>query len=107
MGRTSFFVSLLSVASCALGADWIGEEKAGYQCKCYSDNACWPKTADWSKLNATVGGSLQVALPPGAVCHTALSLNNGGNAPNATSISTYNEAACAEVQAKFLDEQFL
>ncbi|KAF2657495.1 FAD-binding domain-containing protein, partial [Lophiostoma macrostomum CBS 122681] len=102
MGRTSLFVSLLSVANCVLGAGWIGEVKqengVTYQCKCYSDNACWPTGADWTALNTTVQGALKVALPPGAVCHNSI-----GN----TSTSTYNAAACANVQANWLNEQWL
>lgn len=102
MGRASFFFSLLSVANCVLAADWIGEVKKDngvtYQCKCYSDNACWPTGAEWTALNTTVGGALQVAVPPGAVCHKSF-----GN----ISTSTYNSAACADVQSKWLNEQWL
>ncbi|KAF1953367.1 FAD/FMN-containing isoamyl alcohol oxidase-like protein MreA [Byssothecium circinans] len=100
MGRVPLFVALLSVAQCVVGGDWIGETKeyegATYQCKCYSDHACYPTAADWAKLNATVGGALQRALPPGAVCHNTL-----GN------VSTFSAAACAEYKAHFTDEQYL
>ncbi|KAF2019041.1 FAD/FMN-containing isoamyl alcohol oxidase-like protein MreA [Aaosphaeria arxii CBS 175.79] len=106
MGRVSFLVSLLSATTCALGAEWIGEVKGDYQCKCYSDNACWPKTADWSALNATVDGKLQVAIPPGAVCHKALENSAPGNQTNAA-IATYNQAACSQVQANWVNEQYL
>jgi hypothetical protein len=98
---TSLF-SLAAVANIVFGAEWIGEVKkqdnVTYQCKCYSDNACWPTTTEWSALNSTVGGALQVALPPGAVCH-----NKVAN----LSVSTYNAAACENVKANWLNEQFL
>lgn len=102
MGRASLFISLLSVVNCVVGAKWIGEVKkegnVTYQCKCYSDNACWPTGAEWTALNSTVGGALQLALPPGAVCH-----NKVGN----LSVSTFNAAACADVKANWVNEQYL
>jgi len=49
-------------------------------------------------LNTTVGGALQLALPPGAVCHNTVSN---------LSVSTYNAAACAEVKANWINEQYL
>jgi hypothetical protein len=98
----SSLLSLAAVANVVLGAKWIGEVKkqdgVTYQCKCYSDNACWPTTKEWSSLNTTVGGALQLALPPGAVCH-----NKIGN----LSVSTYNAAACENVKANWVNEQFL
>ena len=106
MGHSLLLGSLLSFASCILAANWIGEVKeengVTYQCKCYKDNACWPTTADWSALNATVQGALQVAIPPGAVCHNTFT-NEVGN----VSTSTYNAAACANVQANWINEQWL
>jgi hypothetical protein len=108
MGRTSSLLSLLLAANCALGQDfeatkkWKGETRiengVEYECKCYSDNACWPKEKDWSSLNKTVGGSLRVALPPGAVCYNSLQGVPG---------STYDAAACQEVQANWVNEQYL
>jgi len=102
MVRAFSFVSLLSVANCVIGANWIGEVKeqdgVTYQCKCYSDNACWPTNTEWATLNTTVGGALHLALPPGAVCH-----NTVGN----LSVSTYNAAACADVKANWVNEQYL
>jgi hypothetical protein len=105
-GPAAVFLSLLAVANCAPSFsprdDWLGEVRtengAEYQCKCYSDNACWPKTAEWTALNTTVGGNLKSAIPPAAVCHNSI-----GN----TSISVYNAAACANVQANWINEQFL
>lgn len=102
MARTSLLVAFLAAINCAVATEWKGEVKevdgVTYQCKCYSDNSCWPTTADWNALNTTVSGALQVALPPGAPCHR--------NFENST-ISTYNEAACAEVQANWVNEQWL
>ncbi|KAF2706589.1 FAD/FMN-containing isoamyl alcohol oxidase-like protein MreA, partial [Pleomassaria siparia CBS 279.74] len=102
MVRSLVFISILSAANCVLGTKWIGEVKeqngVTYQCKCYSDNACWPTGVEWEGLNTTVGGALQLALPPGAVCHSKV-----GN----LSVPTYNAAACANVQANWVNEQFL
>jgi hypothetical protein len=102
MGRLSLALSLLLASNSVLAAKWIGEVKkvngAEYQCKCYSDNSCWPTTKDWEKLNKTVDGTLQLAIPPGAVCHTTF-----GNA----SVSTYDAGKCADTQANWLNEQWL
>lgn len=102
MARTSLFVALLAAFSGAATAKWLGEikkvEGITYQCKCYSDNSCWPTTADWNGLNKTVDGALQVAIPPGAACHRKFE--------NST-IGTFNEAACAEVMDNWVNEQWL
>ena len=120
MGRFSLFASLLLATNGVLGAKWIGEVKkvdgVDYQCellpflllprinadhcilgKCYSDNACWPTNADWAKLNQTVSGALQLAIPPGAVCYK--------NFENGTSV--YDAAKCADTQANWGNEQWL
>ncbi|KAH7080564.1 hypothetical protein BKA63DRAFT_563244 [Paraphoma chrysanthemicola] len=107
MGRFSLIAPVLLaangalVASQDLAAKWIGETKkvdgVNYQCKCYSDNSCWPTNKDWENLNKTVGGALQVAIPPGAVCHKEF-----GN-----SSSVYDAAKCADTQANWLNEQWL
>ncbi|KAF2200040.1 FAD-binding domain-containing protein, partial [Delitschia confertaspora ATCC 74209] len=105
MVGASTCLSLLAITGLASAAAtarprWKGEViRSGgttYECKCYSDNACWPSPNQWKALNATVGGTLQVALPPAAVCY-----NKVGN------LSTYNAAQCAEVTAKWADEQFI
>ncbi|KAF2856089.1 FAD/FMN-containing isoamyl alcohol oxidase-like protein MreA [Plenodomus tracheiphilus IPT5] len=102
MGRFSRFASLLLAADGVLGAKWIGEVKkvdgVVYQCKCYGDNACWPTNKDWDKLNKTVSGALQVAVPPGAVCHKSF-----GN----SSTNFYDAAKCADTQANWVNEQWL
>lgn len=86
----------------ALAVPWIGEiqrvDGIAYQCKCYSDNTCWPGSGDWEELNKTVDGTLQLAIPPGAVCHQAL-----GN----SSVNTYDPVKCADTQANWLNEQWL
>jgi hypothetical protein len=101
MGRFSLLAPVLLVANGALAHKWIGEVKnvdgVDYQCKCYSDNACWPTNKDWDKFNQTVGGALQLALPPGAVCHNAIG--------NITGV--YDAAKCTEVQANWANEQWL
>ncbi|KAF2866763.1 isoamyl alcohol oxidase [Massariosphaeria phaeospora] len=102
MVQPSFVFSVLSIVGCAVAASWIGETKevdgVAYQCKCYQDNACWPKGTDWTALNKTVGGALEIALPPAAACH-----NRVGN----LSTNVYNQQECAEVQSKWTDEQWL
>ncbi|CAO2650647.1 Nn.00g019390.m01.CDS01 [Neocucurbitaria sp. VM-36] len=102
MGRFSLFASLLLAADGVLSAKWIGEVKkvdgTEYQCKCYSDNACWPTTSDWDKLNKTVNGQLQLAIPPGAPCHSKLA--------NST-VNVYDPAKCADTQANWKNEQWL
>ncbi|TEB03994.1 FAD binding domain-containing protein [Coprinellus micaceus] len=42
-----------------------------------SGDKCWPAASTWSKLNATIGGNLQVALPPGASCYNSLKDEGG------------------------------
>jgi len=102
MGRASLLTILFAAVNCVAGAKWKGEIKKvngiTYQCKCYSDNACWPTTADWIALNKTVNGALQVAIPPGAACH---------NKFENSSVSAYSKAACGEVQANWSNEQWL
>jgi hypothetical protein len=101
MGRFSLLAPLLLASNSVLGAKWIGEVKkvdgVSYQCKCYSDNACWPTNKDWDKLNKTVSGTLQLAIPPGAVCHK--------NFDNSTSV--YDAVKCADTQANWANEQWL
>lgn len=117
MGRFSMFTSLLLAVNGVVAqgendfappgpagpasTKWIGEVKkvngVEYQCKCYSDNACWPTNNEWDKLNKTVSGALQIAIPPGAVCYKTF-----GN-----SSSVYNAAKCAETQANWGNEQWL
>lgn len=100
MGRLSVLAPALLAVNGVLGAKWIGETKkvdgVNYQCKCYSDNACWPKIKDWDRLNKTVDYTLRHAIPPGAVCHTTY-----GN-----SSSVYDAAKCTEVRANILKEQW-
>lgn len=102
MGRFSQLASLLLAANGVLSVKWIGEVKkvdgVEYQCKCYSDNACWPTTNDWETLNKTVSGALQVAIPPGAVCHKKF-----GN----TTLDVYDAAKCADTHANWYSEQWL
>ena len=52
------------------------------QCRCLPGDACWPSSATWNKLNATVGGRLVATVPIGSPCHDP----------------TYDEAACTALQ---------
>lgn len=106
MRRLSLFALLLvgvDQVVCASYTKWIGEIKKidgadyEYQCKCYSDHSCWPTGRDWDRLNKTVAGRLQVAIPPGAVCHRHFE--------NTTSV--YDAAKCADTQANWSSEQWM
>ncbi|KAJ2935615.1 hypothetical protein H1R20_g1478, partial [Candolleomyces eurysporus] len=66
-----------------------------YACKCYPGEKCYPAAAAWTRFNATVGGNLQVALPPGAPCYNALG-----------EIKTFDQARCNQVQTNWGDEQW-
>jgi hypothetical protein len=98
----SAFISLLAIVgttnAATVAAKWKGEViksgKATYQCKCYSDNNCWPAQGQWRALNNSVDGTLQIARPPASVCY-----NKVGE------LSTYDAAKCAEITAKWTDEQ--
>lgn len=106
MGRATLVLSLLAIANGVLGfpkdietrkrslGETRTENGVTYQCKCYQDNTCWPNAGQWRSLNATLGGQLQVALPPGAVCYK--------NGPG-----EYDAAECAETQANWANEQWL
>jgi len=56
-------------------------------CKCLPGDACWPSTAEWSQLNATVGGRLIATVPLGQVCHDP----------------SYNASVCNYVKAQWND----
>ncbi|KAL4778071.1 hypothetical protein BJX76DRAFT_344224 [Aspergillus varians] len=52
-------------------------------CHCLPGDSCWPSADQWHVLNSTVGGRLIATVPVGSPCHDP----------------TYNETACAELQA--------
>lgn len=66
-----------------------------YSCKCYPRDSCYPAANEWEKLNSTVGGCLQVALPPAAPCYASVA-----------GVSTFDANKCADVQANFTNEQW-
>ncbi|KAK3396897.1 hypothetical protein B0T20DRAFT_414736 [Sordaria brevicollis] len=70
-----------------------------YGCKCFPGRPCWPSANKWNSLNRTVDGTLRPIVPAGAVCH------NTFESPLGT-FQTYDQAACAEAQANFADEQW-
>lgn len=39
------------------------------ECRCFPGDPCWPTTADWAALNATVGGRLIATIPIASMCH--------------------------------------
>lgn len=67
-----------------------------YACKCYPGDQCYPDSATWSRFNESVGGNLQLAIPPGAPCFNTL----GGTIP------TFDVARCADAQSNWFDEQW-
>ncbi|KAK7970717.1 FAD binding domain-containing protein [Apiospora saccharicola] len=38
-------------------------------CKCFPGDSCWPESAEWNKLNTTIGGRLVQTVPLGTPCH--------------------------------------
>lgn len=44
-------------------------DTAGDNCRCFPGDQCWPSDAEWSSLNATVGGRLIATVPLGSPCH--------------------------------------
>ncbi|KAK7961132.1 FAD binding domain-containing protein [Apiospora saccharicola] len=59
----------LGTATAALSPLSSDRGQAASRCKCFPGDACWPSAADWSGLNATVGGRLIKTVPLGAPCH--------------------------------------
>ncbi|KAK4238283.1 hypothetical protein C8A03DRAFT_43975 [Achaetomium macrosporum] len=80
---------------------WVLSRDGGskYACKCYPGDYCWPNNGQWQKLNKTVGGNLQVFLPPGAPCYNTFKGPLGD-------AQTYNADKCATVTANWNNEQF-
>ena len=66
-----------------------------YQCKCYPGERCYPSPRLWKQLNSTVGGTLQLGLPPTSPCYRSVD-----------GIPTYDAAKCADVRRNILDEQW-
>ncbi|TKW48283.1 putative FAD-linked oxidoreductase, partial [Colletotrichum tanaceti] len=65
------------------------ERAAAGDCKCFPGDACWPATAQWDALNATVGGNLIATVPLGSPCHDP----------------TYDAAVCASLQSQWQDAE--
>ena len=85
-----------TLATASISIDSIASRNGQwYACKCYPGDRCFPSSTVWSRFNTTVGGNLQIALPPGAPCY-----NNLGD------LSTYDSAKCADVQANWSNEQW-
>ena len=95
---TSLAASSSSLSSSTSTTVTRGSQK--YTCKCYPGDSCWPSASTWSRFNNTVGGNLQLAIPPGASCYNKVT---GAGGPE---ISTYDGAKCAEVQNNWTKEQW-
>ncbi|KAK4152009.1 hypothetical protein C8A00DRAFT_35326 [Chaetomidium leptoderma] len=80
---------------------WVkrSDGSSNYACKCYPGDYCWPNHGQFQKLNNTVGGNLQVNIPPGAPCYNTFKGPLGD-------VQTYNEAECQKVTSNWYDEQF-
>ena len=65
-------------------------------CKCYEGDSCWPAESDWAALNETVGGALQVALPPGRFCYQSFEGQ-----------STYNSQQCNTAITNWADADWM
>ncbi|KAJ8133560.1 hypothetical protein O1611_g50 [Lasiodiplodia mahajangana] len=61
-------------------------------CKCVPSDPCWPSTAVWDSLNATVSGRLIRSIPPAAVCYP--------------SRPEYNQEACQDIIERWTTEGF-
>lgn len=89
-------VVLGGITNALVPTTWNGRS---YDCKCYPGDECWPRNEEWSALNATLDGNLAIHIPPGAVCHDTLQGPLGN-------ITTYNAAACSDVQKNFNSAQW-
>ncbi|RBR10787.1 uncharacterized protein FIESC28_09318 [Fusarium coffeatum] len=82
----SLFPALTVVGSFV--ASGLAEE----QCRCTTDDPCWPSTTKWNSLNSTLGGHLIKYIPPGAVCYSSH--------PN------YDRKACDKVIKEWPESKF-
>ncbi|KAF5313697.1 hypothetical protein D9611_010108 [Ephemerocybe angulata] len=92
-GDISFAESDIAVASSNIITKPGGQK---YACKTYPGDKSYPVASAWAHFNETVGGNLQVAIPPGAECYQTLD----------GVIQTFDAAKCAEVRANWADEQW-
>ncbi|KAH9905036.1 FAD-binding domain-containing protein [Xylariomycetidae sp. FL2044] len=88
------FEAVVSSSPALVPRTWNDAE---WGCKCYLGDDCWPAESSWADLNSTVGGNLQVVIPPGAACYDTFEGPLG-------SIPTYDAAACADATAMWANE---
>ncbi|KAK1995543.1 FAD binding domain-containing protein [Colletotrichum falcatum] len=77
--------SYLAVATALVTLTSAAAVAPKQQCRCLPGDACWPSTASWDALNATVGGRLVATAPIGSPCHDP----------------TYDAEACAALQSSW------
>lgn len=65
-------------------------------CKCCKGDSCWPAESDWAALNETVGGTLEVALPPGRLCYQSFEEQ-----------PTYNAQKCSTATDNWADADWM
>ncbi|KZL82983.1 fad binding domain-containing protein [Colletotrichum incanum] len=75
---------------------WQGKQ---HGCKCSFGDKCWPKANAWNTINTTVEGNLNIHIPPEAACCDTFNGTLGN-------VNTCAVAKCAEVTAKYTDEQW-
>jgi hypothetical protein len=52
------------------------EEAAKARCKVFPGSVGWPITAEWDRLNASLGGALLKPIPAAAVCYDGIYRND-------------------------------
>lgn len=89
-------LALLALSALSNGSP-VSAPAAPAGCKNVPGDAGWPTTAQWSKLNTTVGGRLIQTIPIGSPCYQ----KTYNVADYKYDISTYDNASCANVQANW------
>ncbi|KAI6753925.1 hypothetical protein HG530_013101 [Fusarium avenaceum] len=79
-------------SSLATASFFLSTALATDQCRCTTDDSCWPSIKTWSALNSTINGHLIRYAPPGAVCYK--------------SHPSYNAEACDSVIKQWPESKF-
>ncbi|KAI3572303.1 hypothetical protein IWW34DRAFT_763903 [Fusarium oxysporum f. sp. albedinis] len=64
-----YLLSQLRLPMLAVAVLFLATGFAEEQCRCTSEDSCWPSTKSWVSLNSTLDGHLIRYIPPGAVCY--------------------------------------
>ncbi|CAJ0551472.1 Ff.00g114020.m01.CDS01 [Fusarium sp. VM40] len=79
-------------SSLVIATFFLSTALATDQCRCTTDDSCWPSIKTWSALNSTINGHLIRYTPPGAVCYK--------------SHPSYNAEACDSVIKQWPESKF-